>query len=516
MKRIFILGLVAAVSLTVFAHKFEVANADGKTIYYNDVSESYGSSAAEVTFKGTWYGEFENNYADTIVIPNDVTYNGKKYVVVGIGEQAFSICHNLRSVTIPDSIKYIRDKAFKECCRLSQVNYNAVKCADLSMQEYAPFSISNLYWQYELDTVYRKSQIPDWGFMADSIDFTLCRRREYAISELNIGAQVERVPSFMFYGMGGYVYNVDYTPFNDHFINTGQEVWDSVKIYDSITGIRKINFKGVPKEIGNQAFRGCYGLTEVTIPAGVEKLGEAVFAECDTLLKATILASISALPSYTFMNCSKLREVNLPNSVLSVNYQSFKGCKKLSSITLPTALTTIGPSAFQDCDQLTSINYPTTLAAIDGYAFSRCTNLDNITFPASTKTIGNYAFEDCTNLTSIAFEGTPKEIGNFVFSGCRNLDRGTVNAPRLMPQIKKNTFFGVANTMTVLVDDDVRATYAADPYWGRFFAPTDLEEVAGKEDAQKNKGIKTLKNGNLLIQKGDKFFNVLGQEVPAL
>ena len=352
--------------------------------------------------------------------------------------------------------------------------------------------------------------------MADSIDFTLCRRREYAISELNIGAQVERVPSFMFYGMGGYVYNVDYTPFNDHFINTGQEVWDSVKIYDSITGIRKINFKGVPKEIGNQAFRGCYGLTEVTIPAGVEKLGEAVFAECDTLLKATILASLSALPSYTFMNCSKLKEVNLPNSVLSVNYQSFKGCKQLTSITLPTGLTTIGPSAFQDCDHLTSITYPTTLTTIDGYAFSRCTTLDDIFFPASLKTIGNYAFEDCTNIETLQFEGTPKEIGNFVFSGCRNLDRGTVNAPRLMPQIKKNTYFGVANTMTVIVDDDVRATYANDPYWGRFFAPTDLEEVAGKEDAQKNKGIKTLKNGNLLIQKGDKFFNVLGQEVPAL
>lgn len=495
MKRVYILSLVALTSLTLAAHDFEVVNADGKTIYYKGAAGA--EENIEVTYRGTWYGAYENNYSDTIVIPSTVTHEGKTYKVIGIGEQAFSICHNLKSVTIPESILYIGDKAFQECYKLEEVNYNAIHANDLSMQEYAPFAANTMYWHHE-EKEDTSDYFPDYEY------------QEYGLRKINIGPKVEHIPAFMFYGMYAMVYKADYTRYKE----TNREA-DFV-VEDSIWGVETIDLSGALalRSIGDQAFRSCGAMLEMTIPSHITSLGIALFADCDTLQSVNIQSQIEVLPSYMFMGCEQLHDIVLPNSIKTLSYQSFKGCKALESITLPNALTTVGPSAFQECDHLLNIDLPVTLTAIDGYAFSRCTNLNGVILPASLQTIGNYAFEDCTVLSDITFAGTPKLIGNFVFSGCRNLNTGVVHAPRLMPRIKDKTFYGVANSMTVLVDDDVRATYAADPYWGRFFAPTDLEEVENGNSAAKsfNDG-KTLKNGQIFILKNNKTYNIIGQQV---
>ena len=191
MKRILFSLLGVMVAMGMSAHHFAEVNADGDTIYYNRVSDAkYGKAAVEVTYKGSWYRAFTDNYKDTIVIPNTVKHGDTTFTVVGIGEQAFSICHELKSITIADSIKYIRNEAFKECRKLAQINYNAVHCADLSMQEYAPFSFANMYWGW-------------YEYPEGRTDYPDYYHQEYAMKELNIGAQVEHIPAFMFYGMAG-------------------------------------------------------------------------------------------------------------------------------------------------------------------------------------------------------------------------------------------------------------------------------------------------------------------------
>ena len=52
--------------------------------------------------------------------------------------------------------------------------------------------------------------------------------------------------------------------------------------------------------IGYSAFRGCSGLTEVTIPNSVTSIGEMTFARC-----------------------SVLTEMTIPNSVTSIGYEAF-------------------------------------------------------------------------------------------------------------------------------------------------------------------------------------------------
>ena len=476
--------LCCAIQL-VQAHDFAVANSDGVMIWYNNVSEKAGKNAVEVSFEGTWYGAFENEYTGIVDIPNNITNGGKTYAVIGIGEQAFSQCSNLKSVTIPESVEYIRDKAFENCYNVSMINYNAIRCADFTLPEYAPFSFGNMHiegYKYE---------------DADNPEEATSFWSAYKLRTVNIGASVERIPDYMFYGMGGTLLQVDLTQ-------------RTLKYEYSKEGVTKINFLGVPQEIGNQAFRACRLLRRITIPDGVQTIGQALFADCDTLATVSLPDYIKEIPAYFFMNCKELTNFAFPSQVESINYEAFKNCAKLTDLSnLPEGLKVIGPSAFRACQYITQMDLPEGLVTLDGYAFSDCTGLTTIDIPGTVETIGNYAFEDCTNLSTVTLHEGTKEIGNFVFAGCRKLAKGIVNAPARMPRIYAQTFQGVNNSMKVNVEGGNEEEYAADAYWGRFFAPQSVEEVKPTEQI---KAHKIIRNGNVYILRDGKTFDILGNE----
>lgn len=52
-------------------------------------------------------------------IPEKVTYKGKEYTVVGLGEGAFDLCENLVEVSMPASIRIIESNVFNDCMNLS-------------------------------------------------------------------------------------------------------------------------------------------------------------------------------------------------------------------------------------------------------------------------------------------------------------------------------------------------------------------------------------------------------------
>lgn len=100
---------VLCASLSASAYVFY---SDG--LYYNILSEE--DHTVEVT------DPCKADYVSgDIEIPRKVIYNSKTYTVTSIGDDAFSYCSSLESVTIPNSVTSIGDDAFYDCNDLKTI-----------------------------------------------------------------------------------------------------------------------------------------------------------------------------------------------------------------------------------------------------------------------------------------------------------------------------------------------------------------------------------------------------------
>ena len=70
--------------------------------------------------------------------------------------------------------------------------------------------------------------------------------------------------------------------------------------------------------IGEWAFAGCSGLTNVTIPDSVTSIGESAFFDCSGLTSVTIPDNVTSIGDETFSGFSGLTSVKIPDSVTSV------------------------------------------------------------------------------------------------------------------------------------------------------------------------------------------------------
>ena len=106
-QKLLILVAGLSVGINAFAYDFEV---DG--IYYDITS----STEVTVTSNGKY------PYSGNVVIPEQVTHDGNTYSVTSIGDNAFTYCSGLTSVTIGDSVTTIGERAFYNCSDLTSVS----------------------------------------------------------------------------------------------------------------------------------------------------------------------------------------------------------------------------------------------------------------------------------------------------------------------------------------------------------------------------------------------------------
>jgi len=89
----------------------------GKTLYYDITS----SNTAKVTFKSRYNDDYISYVTDNVVIPSNVTYNGKTYSITAIGKSAFEDCNRLTNIKIEAMITSIGEDAFEGCKRLKSI-----------------------------------------------------------------------------------------------------------------------------------------------------------------------------------------------------------------------------------------------------------------------------------------------------------------------------------------------------------------------------------------------------------
>lgn len=107
MKRIFLLFSFLLGVLSAWAYDVEL---DG--IFYNLDKENKTASVASYSYKGA------------VVIPETISVDGKAYTVTSLGENCFSGCWGLTSITIPNSVTSLGGYCFDCCLGLTEVHAN--------------------------------------------------------------------------------------------------------------------------------------------------------------------------------------------------------------------------------------------------------------------------------------------------------------------------------------------------------------------------------------------------------
>ena len=107
MKKLFFLLTLLLCTSMAWAHDVEV---DG--IYYN---LNQTNKTATVTFKGSSFNSYYNEYSGEVVIPQKFIYDGITYSVTSLGGYCFLDCTGLTSITIPNSITSLGGGCFYGC-----------------------------------------------------------------------------------------------------------------------------------------------------------------------------------------------------------------------------------------------------------------------------------------------------------------------------------------------------------------------------------------------------------------
>ena len=202
---------------------------------------------------------------------------------------------------------------------------------------------------------------------------------------------------------------------------------DTLEIPDAIDG-KKVS------GIGDEAFRSCSDLTEITIPNSVTSIGDHAFSSCSGMTSVTIPESVEKTGSNPFRACKNLTVINIsPDhpylatidgvlfSKLDKRLVCYPKALKENEYTVPQGIRIIGDWAFSDCTSLTSVTLTDSVTSIGEAAFNNCTSLTEITIPDSVTSIGDYAFFWCKSLTSVTIPDSVTSIGDSAFSDCESL-----------------------------------------------------------------------------------------------
>ena len=412
------------------------------------------------------------NLSGEITIPSSVSYNGKTYIVYGIGINTFYKNSTITKVNLPNTIKKINRYAFYYCTALTKITIpNGVTFID----EYA---FANCTKASELDLSNSIDTIGSHAFkgctslhmlaIPEGVEKILYAAFENCTNLSAVffyGETVVRIESSVFNGCTSLttinfpssVYMVgrrvmDGTPWWDNqadgLVYIGSAAY---KYKGEMPNGTSITFKSGTKGIAAYCFEGCTGLKSVTFPNTLIVIFEYAFNGCSGLKSATIPNSVTTMYSYVFQNCSGLTSVTLPNTIPAIPDYTFTGCSSLKSVNVPNSVETIGVRAFDGCLNLTSLPISNSVKTIQTSAYANCIGLTSATLPNSVKTLYGGIFDGCTGLKSLTIPSSITTLNYFtnVVNGCINLKTLNIDNELLANISKFSGVQGIVETVTL-------------------------------------------------------------------
>ncbi len=414
-------------SFLVSAHDFVV---DG--IYYNITSST--DLTVEVTYQGSSYSTYADEYSGEVVILATVAYEGSTYSVTSIGWGAFGECNSLSSIVIPEGMKTIGGKAFYNCAGLTSVAI--------------PSSVTNVgYEAFSGCTGIKELHI------ADNMEPLNCDyySEEYFFKDSPI--------EYMYFGREITNYDVNYSFAKWKRTLKTVIIGDGVTtipdfIFDSCYYLSSVTISDNVQHIGKYAFYCCDDITSIALPNGLNSIGIAAFSGCN-IENLIIPKSVTSIGRNAFNETNELKSIVIEegntvydsrdncNAIIETGTNTLiRGCK---NTTIPYGITSISNTAFYGCQELVEMEIPGSVISIGDNAFYCCYKLSSVTLPQSVTTIGAGAFYNCSALASINCEAkTPPTIGGYY------------------------TFYNVPRSIPVYVPESSVSVYKSAEYWSEF------------------------------------------------
>lgn len=369
--------------------------------------------------------------------------------ISSIGNLAFYKCNNLKSITIPENVISINSTAFRSCSGLTAF-YGKFASADNrcliidgDLLAFAPAGLTEY-------------AIPNNIYSIGNNAFYGCNN----LVSITIPDSAISIGNCAFYGCS----NLKNITIPNSIAEIGQSVFGGCEQLPIIDNIRyadtylieavdnsciNYNIQDFTRFIGNEAFKNCENLVNITIPHNVIDIGFLAFDNCVNLKEVVIGKSVISIGSGCFSNCKHLtkfegkyasddhrcliingelcyfapaglKEYTIPSNVTTIGAKAFF-CSDLINITIPNGVTSIGNGAFYGCSNLISITIPISAISIAASAFKYCKNIREISIPDNVISIKDSAFYGCLELTILTIGKNVEEIGSSAFYGCSKL-----------------------------------------------------------------------------------------------
>ena len=313
------------------------------------------------------------------------TYVDDPYVIPdytrAIGDYAFAVSHDLRSVVIPDSVESVGDYAFSQCTGLTFVRFpdSVTTMGDRVFQScrslgavMLPSGLTRIgEGMFNCCDVLHAVEIPEGVTSIGNYAFLTCR----TLQSVTIPDSVSEIGGNVF-GNCPALREISLSPDHPYLEKTDGVLFSKPD--------RRLVCH--PSTLQHETY---------TVPEETRIIGENAFSNCARLTAITIPDSVEVIRESAFVGCKNLVSINLPEGLQVIDQDLFYGCASLPSLTIPDSVTVIGKFAFHGCESLASVNIPDGVTEIGMYAFFGCGVLSSLSLPDSLESVGDKAFAQC-------------------------------------------------------------------------------------------------------------------------
>lgn len=468
-KMMLYVGMIASLTVGIFISGAGQQKVEAKT------KVTYTLKKGTLTIKGKGAMPTKMKFRRNKKIKKVIIKKG----VTSVSYEAFALCKNLNSVTIPSTVKTIGIRSFYG----TKISKITVPSKTKTIGQGAFGSCKSLKTivmpgdfklKLEEDTDDKLWYVTSDQSAVDTITFnTKLKLANVSYLSANNLVVAKNDPSYQ--SIEGVIYTKD----GKGIVRVPQKRTE-LKIKEGCTefNMQSVLYNSTDSE--GDEFNNCSKLKKIVIPSSVKSINKVKYKTdradaCDMHVDTIEIVpkdfdanSLYALGSSLGKNITieSLMEL-LPDQItykdhmyITKDHGLLKYDGKDANVEIPEEITWIAPEAFYRNETLKNVKLPSKITTIEENTFYGCSELEAVVIPDQVTMIGKSAFDECTVLKSVTFGKSLKVIKDHAFASV-NIRNFTI--PSGIQKIETGAFAGINQIGTVTFEGSTKYV-AADAF----------------------------------------------------